>query len=296
MIKRCTVSLVLLLSFACAVSEKRTTETSVTGPVFEIVVDHIFPNSAAARGGLRPGDQVLEVNGEAFFNHTDFQDILARAPDGKKTKFTVLRKGKKVNIAFVPGRGRYRFGFRFKNRDPEIAKQLKFKIWPDEINTNYKKFTIFFQAASLMAQSSRSPQKKILHRIKEILLNKGYIFTEDQEGADFIIETEFKYPKDDTASQIKKEKKLPFEAFRIVFRDKKAGEPFLKVSGTLDPKKAKIYGMKGYVYSMIDAMIEKFPPYWDREESSSNYAVSEKKLIDDKPSSPEGRFPSASPF
>jgi hypothetical protein len=68
------------------------------------------------------------------------------------------------------------------------------------------------------------------------------------------------------------------------------------VSGTIDHEKSKVYGAKGYVFAMLDVMIEKFPSHQERQKSSENYAASEKKLIDDKSSSNKSRFPAASPF
>ncbi len=310
MIRKGLSTLVLLFSLACATAGKVESPQTLSSPapvtasgrrktsaVYEIIVDQVFPNSPAERGGLKSGDKILKVEDEPIFTHKGFMDALAGVSDGEESTFTVLRNGRKMEVDFIPGRGRFRFGFRFKTRDPEIIKQIKFKVWPDEVDPKYKKFTIFFHAVSLMGRNSRSPQKKILYRLKELLLNKGYIFTEDSEGADFIVEMEYKYPKNDTTStKIRKKRKVPFEAFRVLFKDRKSNKAFLKVSGTIDDEKAKVYGAKGYVFAMLDVMIEKFPDHPDRRKSSKNYAVSEKKLIDDKPSSDKNRFPAASPF
>lgn len=300
----------LVLLFACAPSANLESPSTLAPPapvtatgkrkasaVYEIIVDQVFPNSPAERGGLKSGDKILKVDDEPIFTHKGFLDALAGVSNGEESTFTILRDGSIEEIDFIPGRGRFRFGFRFKTRDPEITKQIITKIWPDEVDPKYKKFTIFFHAASLMSRSSRSPQRKILQRLKELLLNKGYIFTEDAEGADFIVETEYKYPKDDaTSTRIRKKRKVSFDAFRVLFKDRKSNKAFLKVSGTIDHEKSKVYGAKGYVFAMLDVMIEKFPEHPDRKKSRENYAVSEKKLINDKSSSNKNRFPAASPF
>lgn len=265
-----------------------------TSPVYEIIVDKVFPNSSAERGGLKVGDQILKVDDEPIFSHKQFLDALGEIPDGKRSLFTILREDRKSRVALIPGKGRFRFGFRFKTRDPEIAKQIKFNIWPDEIDPYFKKFTILFQMASLMSQNTRSPQSKILQRLKELLLNKGYIFTEDSEGADFIVETDYKYYETDTVTP--KEKKIPFKILRVIFRDRKDNKPFLKVSGTIDSGRARIYGAKGYVFAMLDSMIEKFPSYRQSGKASGNFSLSEKKLIEQKPAPEGSRYPSASPF
>jgi hypothetical protein len=306
------ITVVLLFAFSCATSVSKKSSSVTDGaalhknstkdkkrrsPVYEIVVDKVFPNSSAERGGLKIGDQILKVDDEPIFSHKQFLDALGRVPDGTRSLFTILRKDRKTRVALIPGKGRFRFGFRFKTRDPEIAKQIKFNIWPDEVDPNYKKFTILFHVASLMTKSTRSPQRKILQRIKELLLNKGYIFTENPEGADFIVETDYKYAEKDTASSRDlEEKRFPFEALRIVFRDRRTKKAFLRVSGTIDSERAKIYGAKGYVYAMLDSMIEKFPSYRQQGKSSGDFSISEKKLIEQKPTSDESRFPGASPF
>ena len=266
-------------------------------PTHEIIVDQIFPNSPAELGGLKSGDKVLAVDGETVFSYEQFRRILEQISEGKRSIFTVLRNNRKVKITMIPRRGSYRLGFSFHPRDPEIAQQLKFKIWPDQLNPNYRKFTILYQLASSINSNSRSPQMKVLHHIKELLVNKRYIFTEDQDDANFVIETEYKYPKNESTSgrmqkkdavpftpkqekglipftrndkkritplsRIPKKKRIPFEAFRILFLDKLNNKPFLKVSGTLDQEKAKKYGIKNHVFSMIDMMLEKFPHYKD---------------------------------
>ena len=276
----------------------------------EIIVDHVFPNSPAMRGGLKSRDQIIKVDGEVFFSRNDFTDILKKLVEGKKTIFTVLRKNRKVEIPIIPRKGRYRLGVSFKIRDSEIAQQLKFKIWPDYVSLNYRKFSIFFQMASSMNRNSRSPQIQVLQHVKELLLNKGYIFTDNQEHADFIVEAEFKKPKKkpifnmnqkkktDTHTKTKKRrliplnlvatngvlpfgkavrsKKIPFDAFRIIFRDPMDKKPFLKVSGRLNKEKAKKYGTKNHVYSMIDIMLEKFPIYSSNKEPINSYANSGK--------------------
>lgn len=306
------VGFILLFIFACtasvsknsssatdssALDKKAATDRERNSPVYEIIVDKVFPNSSAERGGLKVGDQILKVDDEPVFSHKQFLDALGQVPDGTESLFTILRKNHKTRVALVPRRGRFRFGFRFKTRDPEIAKQIEFNLWPDEVDPNFKRFTILFHVASLMSRNSRSPQRKILQRMKELLLNKGYIFTEDAEGADFIVETDYKYPEEkDESHRDLKEKKIPFKTLRVIFRERESQKPFLDVSGTINSERAKVYGPKGYVFAMLDCMIEKFPSCGEPGKSSSDFSLSEKKMIEQKPVLNENRFPGASPF
>jgi len=263
----------------------------------EIIVDQVFPNSPANLGGLKSGDKVLAVNGEIVLSYEQFLGILKRIPVGKRSIFTILRNRQKIKITMTPRKGRYRLGFSFHPRDPEIAQQLEFDIWPVRLNPNYRKFTILYRIASSLDNSKNSPQAKVLHHIKELLINKSYIFTEKREEAQFVVETKFKNSKSESSSvrmqkndavpltlnqqrglipfarnnnrritplpRVQKNNKIPFESFRILFLDKFDEQPFLKVSGTLNLEKARKYGVKGHVFSMIDAMLEKFPPYKD---------------------------------
>lgn len=263
----------------------------------EIIIGYIFPHSSAERAGLKTGDRVLKVDGNPVNTHKEFLITLRELSQETESIFTVLRDGRKINLTFIPDIKHSRLGFRFKTRDPEITEHIKFDIWPNEIDPSIKRFSIYFHAAVLMNKSSRSPKRKILQRIREILINKGYIFTENAEYADFLIEIEYKDSNnriDPTGTLVKNV--VPFETFRVLFLDKKDRKPFLKVSGTIDQEKAKIYGAKGYVYSMLDAMIEKFPVYRYRKKTSDNFAISEKKMINDKPATSENRFPGAGPF
>jgi hypothetical protein len=305
MIRKRGIVLLLVFFLSCASTSRRDHISILVDSLYkknanlpcEIIVGYILPDSSADRAGLETGDRVLSVNGKPVNTYREFLNVLRRLPDETESIFTILRNGRETEVALIPSGGRSRLGFRFKIRDPEITKNIKYDIWPSEVDPNIKTFNIFFYAATLMNKNSRSPKRKILQRIKEILINKGYIFTESYEAADFFIETKYKNTKskiDPTRPPVKNI--VPFEAFRVLFLDKKNNKPFLKVSGTIDQEKARIYGAKGYVFSMLDAMIEKFPDYRYRKKISDNFANSEKKLIDDKPPASENRFPGAGPF
>jgi hypothetical protein len=279
------------ISSASALDRKKTFRSH------EIIVDQVFPNSPAKSGGLKSGDKVLAVNGETVLSYEQFLGILKRTSVGKRTIFTILRNKQKIKITMIPRKGRYRFGFSFHPRDPEIAQQLEFDIWPVRLNPNYRKFTVLYRIASSINSNGQSPQAKVLHHIKEVLVNKRYVFTENREDAHFFVKTKFKNSKSESTSvrmqkkdavpltpnqqrglipfarnknkritsltRVQKNNQIPFEAFGILFLDKFDEQPFLKVSGALNQEKARKYGVKGHVFSMVDAMLEKFPPYKD---------------------------------
>lgn len=270
-------------------------EYKTNSPSCKIIVDHVLTSSPAAKGGLKRGDQILEINGEAISSLKKLLNILKRMPGGGKNRFSILRNGRKLKLILVAGKGNQRLGFRFIIRDKEIARQLKFKTWPDKINFNFKRFTLPFQELSLIAKNNRSPEMKTFHHLKTLLVSKGYIYTENYEEADFIVKAEFKYP-DSVSNRPPPKKNLPFEAVRVLFLERKDRKPFLKISGKLDSQKAKIYGIKGYVYAILDSMIDKFPRYRDEKTLSKGYAAKKKRLMDDQPMSFKRRFSGTSPY
>lgn len=301
-IRRRGIILLLVFCLSCVSSVKKKSSPvlvsvankKIVSLPCEIIIGYIIPQSSVERAGLKTGDRVLKVNGSSVNSYQEFINALRRLSEETKNIFTVLRDNREINVAFIPDTGRPRLGFRFKTRDPEITKQIKFDIWPSEVNPNIRRFSIFFHAAALMSRSSRSPKRKVLQRIKEILLNKGYLFTENYEEVDFFVETKYKNAKKKTDPSRPRVKRIvPFEAFRVLFLDKNDKKPFLKVSGTIDQEKARIYGAKEYVYSMLDAMIEKFPSCPHQKKSSNNLATFEKKKTDDKPPASEKQFPGA---
>lgn len=289
MIRNGLITLILLQSLACtsAIISKKTPP-----PTYDIVVYRIFPNSPADKANLKTGDLILKVNEEPVTSLNGLKDALAKIHQGEQCHLTINRDDRKTKISIVAGkRRRYRYGFLFKPRDTEIPKQIKIKIWPDKINPKYKHFTIPFQLLTMMKKSSYSPQKKVLFHLKELLISKGYLFTENFPKADFIAKVEFKKPVSNQ-SPARKRKKLPFDALRVIFvaNDKqtpllaKTNEqpPFLTVTGTLNEEKARFYGAKEYVFSMLDAMIEDFPPYRSNKKSADDFLTAKKTRFEPK--------------
>jgi Do/DeqQ family serine protease len=59
-----------------------------------IVVARVVPRSAAALAGLKRGDVVIAVNGEAIRSLADFKNVLSFLPEGASVQMTVLRQGR----------------------------------------------------------------------------------------------------------------------------------------------------------------------------------------------------------
>ncbi len=71
-------------------------------PVALPVVGEVTPNSAAARGGLAPGDRILAINGTEISRFQDIQRIVQARPD-TVLALSVQRDGKEIPLAVTTG-------------------------------------------------------------------------------------------------------------------------------------------------------------------------------------------------
>jgi len=63
-----------------------------------VIVGDVFPDSAAAKAGLRRGDVIVEVNGNAVKDMQSFVNTVRSQAPGAQMKLRVVRDGKKVSI------------------------------------------------------------------------------------------------------------------------------------------------------------------------------------------------------
>jgi Do/DeqQ family serine protease len=64
-----------------------------------VLINNIYPNGPAARGGLRQGDIVTEINGRDVDDPEALRFRIATLPVGGKAQLTVLRRGQPVALA-----------------------------------------------------------------------------------------------------------------------------------------------------------------------------------------------------
>jgi S1-C subfamily serine protease len=62
----------------------------------------VTPRSAAARGGIRPGDIVVALDGATIASLTDLQRALAAERIGRDALVTVIRRGERVTLTVTP--------------------------------------------------------------------------------------------------------------------------------------------------------------------------------------------------
>jgi membrane-associated protease RseP (regulator of RpoE activity) len=82
------------------------------GPGVEI--RQITAGSAAEQIGLRPGDLIVQINGQAVASPLEVQQIIRAIPAGQTATLAVLRDGaqQEVSVTLQPMRERYRSGYR----------------------------------------------------------------------------------------------------------------------------------------------------------------------------------------
>ncbi len=102
------------------------------------VVSDVVPDSPAAKAGLRRGDVIVEVDGEAIEDHTDLSLRIRSHLKGDKVRLFVIREGKKreisVTLGSVPGQPQgqkrslketeERLGLRVEPVTPELRSEL----------------------------------------------------------------------------------------------------------------------------------------------------------------------------
>jgi hypothetical protein len=87
--------LVLLLATVCTAHEADGT----------VRVDSVIADSPAAAAGLRPGDQIMRLDGREIATMDDLQNIMAAHKPGDPVPLAVLREGETVDLTLTFGKG-----------------------------------------------------------------------------------------------------------------------------------------------------------------------------------------------
>ncbi len=70
-----------------------------------VIIANVAPGSLGAESGLRPGDVILEVNGDSVGGLEDYREALEKHGSGKTLLFLIERGGRTIYIALKTGRG-----------------------------------------------------------------------------------------------------------------------------------------------------------------------------------------------
>ncbi len=61
-------------------------------------IGHVFSDGPAAKGGIKPGDYVVEIDGKAVSSMDQLVRIVGDLPVGSKSSFAVIRDGKRLQL------------------------------------------------------------------------------------------------------------------------------------------------------------------------------------------------------
>lgn len=70
-------------------------------PAHSLIVESIFPNSPAAKGGLQPGDRILSVNGKTYYSLFSLNETIGKNA-GVPLVFQVERNGEIHDLTITP--------------------------------------------------------------------------------------------------------------------------------------------------------------------------------------------------
>ncbi|MBD2196960.1 MULTISPECIES: HhoA/HhoB/HtrA family serine endopeptidase [Calothrix] len=68
-----------------------------------VLVVRVIPNSPAAKAGIRPGDVIQKLNGQAVSNPSNIQQFVDNSEIGGQVRLDLRRNGQNVSVAVQPG-------------------------------------------------------------------------------------------------------------------------------------------------------------------------------------------------
>jgi serine protease DegQ len=68
------------------------------------LVAGVLRNGPADKGGMRPGDILLKIDGKAVADTTEMLNLIAQLRPGDKVRFVVLRKNQETALDLVVGK------------------------------------------------------------------------------------------------------------------------------------------------------------------------------------------------
>ncbi|GHT96390.1 DegQ protease [Betaproteobacteria bacterium] len=83
------------------------------------LINAVFPGGPAARSGIRPGDVLIAVDGQAVSNTRTMLDLIAALPPGRSALLRVQRGDAEIELTITVGR-----------RPPNLASQGRNGKWP----------------------------------------------------------------------------------------------------------------------------------------------------------------------
>jgi S1-C subfamily serine protease len=67
-----------------------------------VLVESVVENGPAAKGGVRPGDRILDIGGLPTLNVNTYMTAMQRQKAGVAVEVTLERKGEKLKVKVIP--------------------------------------------------------------------------------------------------------------------------------------------------------------------------------------------------
>lgn len=87
-----------------------------------VVIEEVSDEGPAAKAGLKPGDIVVEFDGERVRSVRQFTRLVQETPAGRKTQASVMRSGQRINVTIEP---RESNGFVFSDGNLSVLQDLE---------------------------------------------------------------------------------------------------------------------------------------------------------------------------
>jgi serine protease DegQ len=68
------------------------------------IIAGVVRNGPADKGGMKPGDILLSVEGKTVADTNDMLNLIAQLPPGEKATMRVLRKSRETELAITVGK------------------------------------------------------------------------------------------------------------------------------------------------------------------------------------------------
>ena len=131
-------------------------------PYQPAVIAEVEPGLPAGRAGLRPGDQIVAVNGLKAYSYPSVQQEI-QAANGKEVDVTVERQGKEFHVRLkpvyteVPGGKIWRMGVRFPN--DYVAREIPWsQAFASAVDFNLRNSLLTFDVLGKILTRHMSPR------------------------------------------------------------------------------------------------------------------------------------------
>lgn len=112
--------------------EKADVEREKLTGQFGAVIEEVRSGSPAEKAGLKAGDVVVEYDGERVRGAQQLTRLVRETPEGRTTKASVMRAGKRVDVEITPSAGSGPYATVNLGRDLEhLSRDLRLRVQPE---------------------------------------------------------------------------------------------------------------------------------------------------------------------